>query len=307
MVTQNFAASGPEVFVTGVAFADADGDLFYDIGEGIAGLGIEAAGARTLTAAAGGYGLAVTPEKETEVSVFVDDATLAELVIDTRPGNVKLDVVEQADGGHALLLSGSAQLGTHAFDAVHLLGQDDLALGGGSGRDTLFGNGGDNLLSGGEGSDRLSGGAGDDTLWGEAGRDRLAGEAGDDVLYGGAGEDILYGGDGDDRLYGGDGDDLLIGGAGADTLWGGAGDDVLMGGAGADTFVYTEGRDRIVDYEAGRDEIVLDASLVGSVAEALKLAEVRDENTVLDFGNGDRLIVESLTDVTVLAEDISFL
>ena len=34
MATENFAQAGDEVFVTGVAINDRDGDNFYDIGEG---------------------------------------------------------------------------------------------------------------------------------------------------------------------------------------------------------------------------------------------------------------------------------
>jgi serralysin len=44
---------------------------------------------------------------------------------------------------------------------------------GGSGKDTIIGNGVDNILSGGAGDDWLTGGAGSDTLWGGAGKDRF--------------------------------------------------------------------------------------------------------------------------------------
>ncbi len=38
MTTQNFAKSGSSVFVTGVSYADANGDQFYSIGEGRGGV-----------------------------------------------------------------------------------------------------------------------------------------------------------------------------------------------------------------------------------------------------------------------------
>lgn len=71
---------------------------------------------------------------------------------------------------------------------------------GGTGDDSIFGNGGVNLLRGG------------------AGNDALIGNGGDDRLEGGAGQDWLVGGVGSDRLVGGDGVDALTGGAGADTF-----------------------------------------------------------------------------------------
>jgi serralysin len=52
---------------------------------------------------------------------------------------------------------------------------------GGSGADTIIGNGADNMLTGNAGNDVISGGAGSDTLIGGAGRDTLDGGAGFDI------------------------------------------------------------------------------------------------------------------------------
>ena len=41
VVTQNFAVSGPEAFVTGVAYNDTNGDNFYSVGEGQGGITTE--------------------------------------------------------------------------------------------------------------------------------------------------------------------------------------------------------------------------------------------------------------------------
>jgi serralysin len=60
---------------------------------------------------------------------------------------------------------------------------------GGSGGDTLIGNGAANRLSGGGGADKLLGASGADVLTGGAGNDSLTGGAGKDLLTGGAGTD----------------------------------------------------------------------------------------------------------------------
>lgn len=72
---------------------------------------------------------------------------------------------------------------------------------GGSGNDTLTGNGVANVLNGGAGNDTLSGGSGNDTLVGGTGNDRLYGGVGNDRLNGNAGADRMYGGAGNDIYY----------------------------------------------------------------------------------------------------------
>lgn len=143
-----------------------------------------------------------------------------------------------------------------------------------AGHDILSGAGGDDVLLGSSGADYLRGGAGDDSLHGQAGYDTLWGGSGNDRLAGWAGHDRLRGGDGHDTLLGGGKNDRLFGEAGRDRLAGGTGADLLSGGAGADTFVFLGGgdsrpgrftRDRITDFEQGRDRIdlsALDANLL---------------------------------------------
>ncbi|MBI3673673.1 MAG: hypothetical protein HY245_09685, partial [Rhizobiales bacterium] len=53
---------------------------------------------------------------------------------------------------------------------------------GGSGNDTITGNGSDNSLAGGIGNDTLNGAGGNDTLTGGAGADSLTGGTGDDIF-----------------------------------------------------------------------------------------------------------------------------
>ena len=132
---------------------------------------------------------------------------------------------------------------------------------GGPGNDTLFDDHGCNLIQGGGGDDVLvlghgsiqsvaKGGWGDDTLISTMGSDRLFGNQGRDTLIGGSGNDRLGGGVGTDKLDGGDGNDILIGGRGKD---------VMTGGADADIFIFcgASGRDRITDFDAEEDHILL--------------------------------------------------
>jgi hypothetical protein len=113
------------------------------------------------------------------------------------------------------------------------------------------------------------------------------------VLYGAAegrglsAENVFDGGDGDDFLYGGYGDDSLDGGAGRDTLSGGADDDTMTGGDGADVFVIEDGsgRDRIEDFEIGRDILRFDGPDVSAQA-LIDAVEDVDGNAVITLSNG---------------------
>lgn len=168
MLTQKFAASGHEVFLTGVAYTDLDGDNFYSLGEGQAGVGVAAAGVDTLTASAGGYALALTAAPNVSVTMTwgaIDiDAT-----VDLSEGNVKLDLVAGAGGVLRLLSSSDLILGAGALEAA-LIGAADLSLQGNDAGNLLIGNRGDNHLRGGAGDDTLVGGAGNDTLDGGGGQ-----------------------------------------------------------------------------------------------------------------------------------------
>lgn len=107
----------------------------------------------------------------------------------------------------------------------------------------------------------MRGSRGNDDLTGDILADTLDGDRGNDRLEGWYGHDLLFGGAGNDTLFGGNGNDTLFGGAGRDTLVGDEGNDVLTGGAGRDTFYFRGpfiGNDRITDFEAGIDRIVID-------------------------------------------------
>ena len=80
-------------------------------------------------------------------------------------------------------------------------------------------------------------------------------------MEGSGGSDALIGSGGGDRLLGHASADFLFGGAGKDILVGGPGRDILTGGTGADVFVIREhgGADRILDFRAGTDTLLLRA------------------------------------------------
>ena len=165
-------------------------------------------------------------------------------------------------------VSASADTGTDT-----LAGIENVV--GGSGNDTLTGDGTDNVITGGAGNDTVVGGAGNDTFIatvgdgndsynGGAGIDTydlsattanatvnlnlttaqlISADAGTDLLTfgtienvtGGAGSDTITGEGSNNVLSGGAGNDSLDGRAGNDTLIGGAGNDTLNGGVGIDT------------------------------------------------------------------------
>lgn len=143
-------------------------------------------------------------------------------------------------------------------------------------------------------------------MTGSAGADMLSGRNGNDHLVGGQGNDRLFGGRDNDMLQGSKGDDYLSGGIGNDRLMGGTGDDVMRGGFGNDTFVYHEGQDKIRDFEDGADRLVLKVSgVTGKTAEDIieDFGKQRGDNAVLDFGDGNRLVLID-TDLGGLADDL---
>ncbi|TYB84086.1 M10 family metallopeptidase C-terminal domain-containing protein [Oceaniovalibus sp. ACAM 378] len=188
------------------------------------------------------------------------------------------------------------------------LGFDEMD--GGAGNDTLYGLNGFDLLNGGAGDDRLNGGSGNDTLFGATGNDTLIGGLGFDILSGGGGDDILLGQTGFDRLNGGAGNDDLQGNAGNDTLMGGQGDDILRGGQGADLFIFQSGADVIRDFQNDVDSVRINSRLLfqeSPVASDLGgYSSVISGNLMLDFGRGNTLTFNGLTNVTALYDDVIF-
>ncbi len=302
MLTINYAKTGYDQFITGVAYTDTDGDWFYGIGEGRGDLTISVEDTSVQTATEGGYALA-WGEDDATVVVMDGTDTLARLELALEGQNAKLDVVAGAEGDTWLALSASADL-IDGIQNARLLGVADLELTGTSGADQLLGNAGANVLRGHGGNDLLSGGAGIDQLYGGGG---------DDTLIGGDGRDANWenpnalgnGSNNADILEGGFGDDVLIGLSGSDFLDGGVGDDILTGGSGRDTFVFNGGDDRITDFALYVDQLNIDERALGydDPDEIIELATVVGGSLVLDFGS-DTLTLDGVTDAQALLGDI---
>ena len=252
------------------------------------------------------------------------------LGIDTIKGNGGNDLIRGGD--QADVLEGGGGVDTIYGDAdadIIRGGANADTLFGGAGSDTIRGNSGNDIirgeddgdtLSGDGGRDVLYGGDGADTIRGNNGWDRLFGDQGADTLIGGDGDDILLGGSEDDQLRGNVGKDILRGEAGEDDLlgggWedfldGGTDDDNLWGGSGRDFFYFSAGygEDTIKDWEDNLDEIRLDDALWTGVLSAQDVVDnygtVLSGNAVLSFDNGESLIVEGVTNLQTLVDDIT--
>ncbi len=290
-------------FATGERTGAAALDTFDSI-EGVAG----GAGADTLTGAAnddileGGGG---------------ND------LIDGGAGNDRLIGGDGNDrflaGDGADLFDGSAGVDTIDMRANATAAEVDLTAGTGAGSmagdqfsniENLLGTSYDDRLIGDGADNSFEGRKGADVLAGAGGRDSLRGGGGADQVNGGAGNDKLWGNNGSDNLSGSAGRDVLRGGKGHDVLDGGAGRDVMYGGAGQDTFMFNDGKDRIRDFDSQQDKIMFDSSLWGggskSEKKILKYAEIKNGKAVFDFGDGDKLIIDGITDLSQLAGTIDF-
>ncbi len=195
--------------------------------------------------------------------------------------------------------------GWNGGDRIEGWSGNDLLIGdrgndiidGGDNRDCVWGGVGDDLLFGGKGDDYIRGNNGKDILIGGSDRDYLRGGFDNDYLLGGEGDDSLWGNQGNDTLNGGDGNDLIRGDQGDDLIDGGASHDTLIGGAGADIFELTPnfGKDRIEDFQAGSDRLMLSGGLNFS-----DLSFSNDE--IYITANDETLAILSGIDTTTLAE-----
>lgn len=182
MLTTDFAATGTDVFITGVTINDRNSNNFYDIGEARARVTVtvkdgDAVAGRAVSSLVGGYAAAIDPGLglievtfsggglTSPVSAFVSSASK----------NIKLDLA----GTNEVLSSASTTLGDGA-KALTLLGVANLAGTGNASSNSLVGNKGANMLKGLGGNDNLNGRDGSDTLIGGIGRDTLTGGLGRD-------------------------------------------------------------------------------------------------------------------------------
>lgn len=174
-VTQNFARTASNAFLTDVAFDDLDGDKRYDVNEGLGNFTVSAKNNTTAaittvkTGLAGGYEMELAPGSYT-VSFSGSGFSTTSKQINIGSKNVKLDLIDP-----------TASIPTASSGTIM----------GTTGADTLQGTAGNNVIMGLAGRDMIRGNAGNDRIDGGAGNDKLAGNAGTDVLTGGSGKDIF--------------------------------------------------------------------------------------------------------------------
>ena len=244
MVTQDFAYTSGNRFITGVAYSDTvRRDKAYTPGEGLGSVQIEAqrlsdgrvfsvttgqAGAYSLAVPSGTYRVTAsggglpTPIVRDDVvmarsNVLADfriRPTLAPTVsnagvlhVDGTPGN---DLISLSLTGDQLLVKVNSSTWTFPADQVtstEIWGwQGNDTILGSAMSDVIYGMWGNDLINGGDGNDCLSGGGGSDTLKGGSGNDTLYGDGGSDMILGGGGDDVIWGGGGRDKIDGGLGD-----------------------------------------------------------------------------------------------------
>ena len=230
----------------------------------------------------------------------------------TPPPNLNPTPTEVDQGGAINVMTGAQVIASNNLDTLRaaLHGtQPPQSSGGSTADDMIFGGNGNNTLTGGAGRDVISGGAGHDTLNGGNGDDTLMGRSGNDVINGDDGADMMFGGAGDDQIWGGNGHDILHGGAGDDTISGGAGNDILFGDAGADEFIFDGGTDTIADFAQGIDHITLDPAVWTGLTSADDVLRLYGTHTgsqmVIDFGDGNVLVIENVSNPSTLGDDIS--
>lgn len=186
MLTQDFAKSGTNVFVTGVAINDANANNFYDVGEGRGNIAVTVKSGATLlgsglSEAAGSYVASLAAPSSGPVNVCFSGGGLASSVnvsLANVTQNVKVDLV---DNGKIISSATSTAMGMGCFKLA-LLGNFDSQGWGNNANNIMTGSKGNNLLNGGGGDDYLNGGAGNDTLNGAAGADVMTGGAGNDIF-----------------------------------------------------------------------------------------------------------------------------
>ena len=93
------------------------------------------------------------------------------------------------------------------------------------------------------------------------------------------------------------------------TLMGGA--DRATGGGGEDTFIFAGsaiGADTVTDYTTGVDALHLDSALwSGDLSAAEVVAMFADDSTgstVFDFGNGNSVTLDGVSDASALVSDL---
>lgn len=136
----------------------------------------------------------------------------------------------------------------------------------------------------------------------------LLGGAGNDLILAGGGNDVVFGEDGNDTLFGEAGSDLLIGGAGNDRFVGGLGTDIYRGGAGNDVFVMQRGNqgEHVEDFTHGQDRVKLIDLGITSFAQLQTLMTQSGNDTAINFGVGDFVVLQNIMATTLTGSDFRF-
>ena len=160
VTTEDLGTSGASgTFILGVAYDDLDGDGFYSVGEGVAGLSVSVDGTGTSSSDSGGYTLK-TAETGRHTIVLSGGGLSGDVTVrmDLHDGlNAKLDVVD----GHILRTSVPVDVSGPVDAIVGLgLGASGSTLDGGPATDTaapraVYGTSGDDVLTGTAGPDRF--------------------------------------------------------------------------------------------------------------------------------------------------------
>jgi uncharacterized protein YkwD len=97
MLTQNFARSGSNYYLTGVVYRDLNNNEFYDVGEGLSGINISFNGATYPVYAAGAYSIPVA-NGTYNVTITGDALGAATYrTVQINNANVKMDVIQNGN------------------------------------------------------------------------------------------------------------------------------------------------------------------------------------------------------------------
>ena len=211
--------------------------------------------------------------------------------------------------------SGASTIRVTGLGAIGFAGAGALSFLADSGIDTVIGNAGRVIVQGGPGGGVFTGGTqGNNFITAGAGAATILGAGAGDVLYaGGSAGDLVAGGAGsgtisaeasigNDTLFAGAGDTLLRGGFGLDILVAGAGNDTFQPGPGAELIAFINGRaggtDLVQGFVPGFTKFLLAGYGATAVADALGGATVSGGNTILALGDGTRVTIVGLGNLT---------